>query len=303
MDITQFIVGGKQRSSAPIKKGGAPTLDNKQVLEQVSLDVGDCIINYGECGCATPETKAIIAEEASKVKPDKPVPQKTCSESLNILMYVYNCDSEKCVLQRLQHNTNSDRTAIKESLDNFKPNGPIHKPEWLSNTHIDDVLKSFAKQYPEFKYYPTGLMNLQDSLGRIDLEKDFNEGYETVACVVNTTRKCPVSGPCGDHWVCVVMKKEKDNVISMEYFNSSGNTPPNDILTVFKQQKQLVGGKCACTEKYNSVVHQRGDSECGVYCLYYIRSRLEGVDAERFYQSRISDEAMIMFRRYIFSEQ
>jgi Ulp1 family protease len=52
--------------------------------------------------------------------------------------------------------------------------------------------------------------------------------------------------------------------------------------------------------KCNNIRHQDGSSECGVYCLYFIRSRLEGTAFARFLNARISDEAMILFRRYIF---
>lgn len=50
------------------------------------------------------------------------------------------------------------------------------------------------------------------------------------------------------------------------------------------------------------VCHQRSQTECGPYALYYIRSRLEGVPAEDFANpaARVSDETMEAFRQHLF---
>jgi len=48
--------------------------------------------------------------------------------------------------------------------------------------------------------------------------------------------------------------------------------------------------------------HQRGDTECGVYSLYYIRQRLEGTPARWFATDTVPDDAMIKFRKHLFSK-
>ena len=58
----------------------------------------------------------------------------------------------------------------------------------------------------------------------------------------------------------------------------------------------------AVSRAVTSVAHQRSQTECGPYSLYYIRRRLEGAPVETFTDPkvRISDEAMEEFRRYLF---
>ena len=41
---------------------------------------------------------------------------------------------------------------------------------------------------------------------------------------------------------------------------------------------------------YNKKQHQKGGSECGVYCLHFIISMIEGKDFYEFNKTRISDE-------------
>lgn len=48
------------------------------------------------------------------------------------------------------------------------------------------------------------------------------------------------------------------------------------------------------------VRHQNSRTECGVYTLYFIRSRLEGRPYSEFRSGRIPDEAMTEFRRHVF---
>ncbi|MHB8736931.1 MAG: Ulp1 family isopeptidase, partial [Terriglobales bacterium] len=49
-----------------------------------------------------------------------------------------------------------------------------------------------------------------------------------------------------------------------------------------------------------SMPHQNLDTECGLYALYYIRRRLEGVPYTFFEKQRIPDEAMTEFRKHVF---
>jgi hypothetical protein len=189
---------------------------------------------------------------------------------------------------------------INKSLENIKPKGPFNSTKWLSNADLDNVLKSYQKQYPKFKFYPSCLMN--ESFTSIDLYQDIiSDDVDSVACVVNTTEVCSGSGSCGEHWVCIYMEKTS-SAITLEFFNSAGSPPPPKVLRMFKTAvDNMRGDTRTIVEKLTQCPHQQNDTECGVYCLYFIRSRLEGIAFERFTNSTmISDEAMIMFRRYIF---
>jgi hypothetical protein len=246
-------------------------------------------------------------EKLAKSKKIIPTKVSTCNDKyINILLEVYQCKTERCVLERMKKDEDDEDVIeeIDKSLENIKPEGPALTTTWLNNDNIDRVLDSYSKELPDFRYYNTCLMNLAEgSLSRINILEDYENNIKHSVCVVNTTRVCHPGRPCGDHWVCFhVDMTDRDHVV-FEYFNSAGGSQPPEIITLFKQQKNMLQQKypnIKITVKYNDIVHQNGNSECGVYCLYFIRSRLEGTDMERFKNARISDEAMIMFRRYIF---
>ena len=51
---------------------------------------------------------------------------------------------------------------------------------------------------------------------------------------------------------------------------------------------------------YNDIQHQKGTTECGIYCLHFITSMLEGVEFEKYVNTKINDENMEKFRHVFF---
>jgi len=49
------------------------------------------------------------------------------------------------------------------------------------------------------------------------------------------------------------------------------------------------------------VKHQKSKSECGVYSLFYVWARLNGVPPEKFTANIVPDELMFEFRQHIFA--
>jgi hypothetical protein len=157
----------------------------------------------------------------------------------------------------------------------------------------------------------------------------------TFACVHNTDVS---SGP-GIHWVAVFvdMRPAPDSPQdwTVEYFNSAGRPPARPIVRWMERTRarlaavraQMLANALASasasalasapalslasahtpagsaeSRAVTGVCHQRSQTECGPYALYYIRSRLEGVPADDFANpaARISDAAMEAFRQHLF---
>jgi hypothetical protein len=147
-----------------------------------------------------------------------------------------------------------------------------------------------------------------------------------MCCVLNTD----VSSGRGIHWVCIFVDTIR-NPISIEYFNSAGNPPFLNATKWMEQTRaellkyiphgdnlqdkvslsegklypaasshSLLQRKNVETLSVTSVPHQESDSECGVYCLFYIRKRLEGTPYSYFMDKRIPDSEMTEFRKYLF---
>ena len=76
-------------------------------------------------------------------------------------------------------------------------------------------------------------------------------------------------GGKGTHWVSYFNSPAEKYV---EYFDSFGLPPPDEVKKyLFTSEKQII---------YNTAELQSRDSElCGYYCIYYIRLKNRGFDA------------------------
>ena len=223
---------------------------------------------------------------------------------------------------------------VKESRARLKTTGPRDSTDLLSNFNIDHVLRRWAVQYPKFYncpfsmmdfekvVYDFSLLNLADiyqgkivqrifspdpEYNRKDLEagKPVKRRSDCFACVLNTD----VSSGKGKHWVCVFADMRQKANWTIEYFNSSGNPPPKAVTRWMETQANNLRERfqnwsqppTVKTVVVTSVAHQKGDTECGLYTLYYIRARLEGHPASAFAEDKVPDSDMTEFRKHVFS--
>jgi hypothetical protein len=128
-----------------------------------------------------------------------------------------------------------------------------------------------------------------------------------MACVLNTD----TSQGGGEHWVCLFIDcSSTKKPWSIEYFNSSGNFPMNPVirfmystekkLCEYQKKKKMEHVGVEVIESVAVSPHQKSNTECGMYCLFYIFKRLEGESYEYFQRNRIEDGWMVKFREYCF---
>jgi len=205
-----------------------------------------------------------------------------------------NCSDESCIY--FVDSINLPKADLKKR---FNPKGPSKSVDWLNNSNIDDVLSQYSKLKPKFEHIPYQMMDFKSigsELSDIDW-KNWLKHYDTLGCILNTD----YSTGAGKHWVSIFVDKRK-SPITVEYFDSGGALPPQEIvdflvdtvgeLTLLKQKaKDITVAK---------IQHQQGESECGVYSLFYIISRLFNVPYTLYEHNRIPDEDMEKFRRFLF---
>lgn len=217
----------------------------------------------------------------------------------------------------------------KQALLQFKTPGPREGQTLLSNFDIDGCLERWAAEYPEFFNCPFAMIDFDREpylFGRLNLadvplgqapQRVFNpQAPERPAevrrpatlfgCVLNTD----VSSGKGKHWVCVCADFRGADLWTIEFFNSSGNPPPRAVVRWMERQatnlraasdRGQLERRAVETRVVTTLTHQRGDTECGVYALYYLRARLEGTPSEAFARNRVSDKEMAAFRKHLFS--
>ena len=212
------------------------------------------------------------------------------------------CDSESCVISDKKFEEVAGNNKVYNIKKKFKPFGPRNNKEWLSNFNIDQVLNQWKDNYPGFVHIPFQMIDFarqKTKLETIDLVKECKNGMKSFATVINTDYS---KGP-GIHWFCIYGDFSNNNNIIIEYFNSSGTMPLNEIHEwLVKTIKKL--NDAHLNARYEIVTRneiQKSSSECGVFSLYYIYARLNNIPYTKFSElGLLNDEDMYEFRKYLF---
>lgn len=219
----------------------------------------------------------------------------TAKDVIDVAKEVTNCDSELCVAKNKKIQRAAPEAA-REAETNFKNVGPANSVQWLNNENIDKCLELWRAKFPKFFHME---YKMRDTAGRAVSKLNWAEivkRYNFMACALNTD----TSGGSGEHWVSFVVDIKGRTV---EYFDSAGQTPHDEFVELVVQTANAlsaIGPHKFQDVLVTSVEHQKGNTECGVYTLYYILSRLNGVSYKEFEFKRVPDELMIKFRKYIF---
>lgn len=206
----------------------------------------------------------------------------------------------------------------------FRPKGPNKKYEWLSTTHINDVIYQYQKKYPEFLFLGAVPLDFEDlpvlgihNIRFSDLEK---QGKKKIGMVINLDEHYKN----GSHWVALFTNLDKFEVY---YFDSVGkkplkrtrkfinkitkylyqkkfgeNLPLNEVVNQLndikktkkafsnKYIKNLVDG--GIDIRYNNIQHQKENSECGVYSINFIIRSVEGEGFDNIISNINEDDEM-----------
>ncbi len=181
---------------------------------------------------------------------------------------------------------------IKEQIYKytFKPIGE----RLLTTSTINNVFNQIqkTKTFPNFKYYgtlPSDFFTLYPSeLETINNELLKKKGY--VSIVFNLDKH----NEKGSHWVVVFIDIKKKQI---EYFDSLGKPS----ISYIKRFILYVVDKHQFNFIWNKVKHQKQNTECGVYCIFFIIHRLLGYSFEYFQLLNLNDNYIKKYRNILFS--
>jgi hypothetical protein len=217
------------------------------------------------------------------------------------------CKTEWCWLSQ---------TGLSEQEDLiFLPPAPKGgRKAWLSTLDIERVLAQYMRLHQDFLALgPVAIdfcSELANTVCNLDIKKVRALGKTKIGIVFNTD---PISKP-GQHWICMYidLSSRNANEWSINYFDSYGMAPLPDAI------RSLVEKLQAQNKKYNnadfrlemnckdvsgictrSVRQQRQNTECGMYCIDFIISRLTGKSWD-FLVTNIKTDEMIYQKRPMF---
>jgi hypothetical protein len=213
--------------------------------------------------------------------------------------------------------------ANKELVENFKPIGPWDEVP-LNNFEVDSVLDQWKLKWDNYINLHFNMIDFANHNGSMTIpisdliEKKitkFQQKWEDTPinlCTVSSTNPKYIScvlnsgkyGSGGKHWTAIFI-----NIAglewTLEFFNSSGNPPYPEVEAWWGKnkvqlekyiEKNNLPNKVKCV-KVSDIMHQRASTTCGPYSLYYIWSRLNGVDYLQFKHTEITDDIVQNFTR------
>jgi len=193
----------------------------------------------------------------------------------------------------------------------FKPEGPYNSTALLNNFNIDATLKQWKDHSDtlfkcKFYHVPFQMIDFaktKTELATLDIYNVIKSGYNCLGVVLNTD----VNTGRGKHWFCLFCDFKHsgsiDDPYTLEYFNSSGNPPMSEVeiwLQTNKHNMKKTYDKNCSIVRSASRRLQHSQTECGVWSLMYIKSRLENRGVNWFYKVRADDRDMILLRKHLF---
>jgi hypothetical protein len=220
------------------------------------------------------------------------------------------CNKESCWLNQQFAVGELDKSLEKY----FAPKSPEewkkNPNEWLSSTDIIKVMKQYEDVYPCFDFIgPTPIdFDTQLHYGEcvwqelcdFSIEKQINDGKFKIGIIFNLDPH--TKG--GSHWVSMFINIKKGKIF---FFDSAGDPAPKQVMALVKrvqtQGRQLKNPINFKFDQNHPVEHQYGNTECGIYSLYFIAHMLEDKHTAEYFKKHIlSDKYMESFRKVYFNE-
>lgn len=220
------------------------------------------------------------------------------------------CETEACWVDKLLENNATLAAEINEK--SFAPTQPEswsqNPNEWLSSEEISHVMKQYERAYKNFKFIGPSPIDFDkkvskstcvwDSLCHFNISDYLKQGKDKIGFIFNTDPH--TKG--GKHWISMFLNLKKGEIF---FFDSVGNTAPKQIKTfvdrVIKQGAKL--GKQFKYDENHPVEHQYGDTECGIYSLFFIVHMLQDKINQEYLKTHIiKDKYMEAFREKYFNK-
>jgi hypothetical protein len=207
-----------------------------------------------------------------------------------------NCAKEDCWLEIIKN------TELRKQIQDivFAPKQPqewkTNINEWLTDLDIKNVMKQYEQTYPEFKFIGPSPIDFDarvkgreinswvpnvpsnktvcvwEELCKLKIKSLLKKKITKIGMVFNLdAHNMP-----GSHWVSLFadLTTEKPFVF---YFDSGGNPPPPEVQSLMNRiVRQCAARHMKIKKIINQHRHQKGNTECGMYSLFFNITMLTG---------------------------
>jgi len=244
-------------------------------------------------------------------QPDRPIKTNDTKKIWEKLKKYYAtiCNKESCWVRQMTKNTKLE----KELLDAFAPESPkewIKNPnEWLSSLDILQVMNQYEKKYKCFDFLGPSPIDYDshkvydecvwEELCHFELSQHLKKGHTKIGVIFNLDPH--YKG--GSHWVSLFINIKQKTIF---FFDSAGEPIPPQIEkfvnTVIEQGKKLSQPINFKFEQNYPVEHQYGNTECGIYSIFFVTHMLEDKITGHYLKTHIlKDKYIEKFRKVYYN--
>jgi Ulp1 protease family, C-terminal catalytic domain len=223
------------------------------------------------------------------------------------------CDNEVCIALTMRDFIRPDiySAIIKNEFSPIAPKSWLkNKNEWLSGNDILSVMRQYESKYTCFKFLgPSPIdFDAEDSekqnecvseyLCKFNLQEYINKGKTKIGFIFNTD----THDKGGSHWVSLFLDFKKKIIF---YFDSVGDPSPREVIRLCNRIIDQVKNELGVILKFDQNApkeHQFSNTECGIYCLYFIIAMLTETHTYKcFKKHKITDKGMEQMRGGFFN--
>lgn len=218
------------------------------------------------------------------------------------------CRSEACWLRQNFARNKLPNDIVAYTFAPPQPSTWRTKPStWLTSDDIIAVMKQAEHAHPNFGFFGPSPIDFDTRINfgqcvwndicGFDAGTHIQKGINQFGFIFNTDPH--YKG--GEHWVALYVNGETGEIT---YMDSYGDEPPpevNKLTSRIANQFSALGLPASVDSTGKR--HQLGESECGMYCLFFIMSLLRAdMRPSDFKEHRISDNDVRKLREVYFNK-
>jgi hypothetical protein len=270
---TKSTKRGKRRGNRQMKTRKLKQMNCSPMVGK--LKVGD--------SCYTPKILMTIRDEYNKEHtPSEQIHESDPAKLWTILnQRLVHCEKEDCWLNQIKD------SQLRKRIDRyiFAPDKPYewkkNPNEWLTNYDILNVLEQYEETHKHFEFIGPSPIDFDKIVNRkcvynelcgFQLSEHMKNGKTVIGVIFNLSPH--TSG--GSHWVSLFIDTKAKLIF---YFDSAGARIPKQIkrfVNRVQSQAMQVANRPYTFEENCPKEHQFGNTECGVYSLFFIITMLTG---------------------------
>ena len=218
---------------------------------------------------------------------------------------------EHCLLDKAPIDNNLKKQLRKQYLRPRRPAKWDADPDmWLNNFDIINCLKQYEQAYSWFRFlgvFPIDFSApdpykqskspkcLYQETCKLNLKNEYAKGVRGIAIIFNLDPHFKD----GSHWVALYINLQDIKKPFVGYFDSYGYEVPPLIGRLMRSFKLQIR---TCELGYNARQFQFGDSECGMFSMYFIICMMCGIPFENFCKTTVNDNFMLELRKILFAK-